>query len=71
MSIVTVISVAAVGYETVTVQSMAGDLNSSNTLWYEKLFPTSQWIPSSKECEASRIKIRDCTVLCNLPKANL
>jgi len=55
---VTIISVAAVGYETVTIRTTATEFNSSNTVWYEKVFPTSQWIPASRSCEGSTIKTK-------------
>jgi hypothetical protein len=51
--LVTLISVATVGYETVVIQST--EFNESNILWYEKLFPDSQWTPQSRVCQPSQI----------------
>jgi hypothetical protein len=63
-TLVTLISIASVGYETVTIQSKS--FNASSTLWYEKLFPSSRWIPQSRTCDASAIKKTDCTTLGSL-----
>ena len=58
---VTLVSIAAVGYEGVTVFS--DTFNSTSQLWYEKIFPHSDWIPSSSVCQGSPIKIKDCYTL--------
>src|SRR5579859_1384095 len=68
VSFVTLVSIAAVGYENVAMQMGPADFNSSSKLWYEKVFPTSQWIPSSKVCEGNTIKVRDSP---SLPWARL
>ena len=59
VAFVTIVTIAAVGYETVSVQVTASEFNSSSKVWYEKLFPTSQWIPASMLCDGSRIKVKD------------
>ena len=59
--IVTLISIAAVGYESVTIYS--DTYNSTEKLWYEKIFPKSDWIPTSRVCEASTIKFRESSPL--------
>jgi len=60
---VTVISFAAVGYETVSVRSTPEQFNSTTKLWYEKVFPSWEWIPNSRDCDSSQVKIQDCISL--------
>ena len=45
-----------VGYELVPVTSSSYE--DSNTLWYEKFYP-SAWIPPTWECEGSIIKLME------------
>ena len=53
--IVTLINVAAVGYEVIPITSMS--FNSTYRLWYEKLVsPHTGLIPRSWTCEGSIIK---------------
>ena len=56
----TTVSVAAVGYETVSVSATPAEFNSTAKLWYENGFPSWEWIPTSRKCEGSFIKIQDC-----------
>jgi hypothetical protein len=63
VSIATVISVATVAYESTIVITNA--YNQSSKVWYEKLFPNSDWVPESKVCDASLIELGDRFVLLN------
>jgi len=56
---VTIISFAAVGYETISIRSTPEEFNSTTRLWYEKVFPSWEWIPSSRDCDNSFVKIQD------------
>ena len=56
-SLVTLVSVATVGYESVVVE--ASSFNDSSQLWYERLLPNSRWTPQGKVCEKSRINVND------------
>ena len=62
VSFVTLVGIAAVGYETVPAQFTPSEFNTSNPIWYEKILPTSEWIPPSQACEGSKIKLRDSSV---------
>jgi hypothetical protein len=59
ISIVALITMAAVGYENVTIYSDRFNSTAAERLWYEKIFPKSAWIPTSRACEASTIKFRE------------
>jgi len=58
VALVTIVSIAVAGYETVILRSTASEFNSTSKIWYEKVFPTSQWIPVSKSCDGSTIKTK-------------
>lgn len=53
-TIVTVVNIAAVGYDLVPVTSTA--FNSSYTLWYEYLTPLKSWVPRSWTCNGAIIE---------------
>jgi hypothetical protein len=55
VTLITLVNVAAVGYELVPVTSSV--FNSSAQLWYERFMPISSWIPKSRTCEWSIIKV--------------
>jgi hypothetical protein len=55
VTLITLVNVAAVGYELVPVTSSV--FNSSAVLWYERFMPISSWIPKSRTCEWSIIKV--------------
>jgi hypothetical protein len=54
VTVVTVINVAAVGYE--LVPTTTTKYNASYSLWYERFTPKS-WIPQTRHCDSSIIKI--------------
>lgn len=55
ITFITLVNVAAVGYELVPITS--GLYNSSTLLWYERFMPTSSWIPKSRTCDWTLIKL--------------
>jgi hypothetical protein len=57
MVIVTLINVAAVGYELVTLQSP--NFNNTDQNWYEKIMPSKSWIPATWACSPSVIKLNE------------
>lgn len=57
VAIITIINVAAVGYELVPLTSTL--FNSSYTLWYEVFIPSKTWIPQARTCEGSIIKAQE------------
>src|ERR1700737_3120221 len=57
IAIITIINVAAVGYELVPVTSTL--FNISYTLWYERFIPTTSWIPRTRSCEGSIIQLTE------------
>lgn len=58
ITVVTIINVAAVGYELVPFTST--NFNASTTLWYERFTPMMSWFPQGRTCEGSIIKIGEC-----------
>lgn len=56
--IVTVIMIAAVGYE--SSQVYLDIFNPETRLWYEKILPYSSWLGGSTVCQGSSIKAGDC-----------
>jgi hypothetical protein len=65
------VSFAAVGYETVSVTTTPQEFNNTAKLWYEKVFPSWEWIPKGKECEGSFIKVQDCTHRLEVPHLHM
>lgn len=61
--LITLISVAAVGYELIPLSST--DYNATYSIWYEKFIPHgSGLIPQTWECNASIIKLNEgCPIL--------
>ena len=57
MVIVTLINVAAVGYELVTVPST--NFNNTARNWYEKIMPSNSFLPASWACSSSVIKLNE------------
>lgn len=55
--IITIINVAAVGYQLVPVTSTI--FNESYVLWYERILPKTSWIPQSRSCDGSVIKLQE------------
>lgn len=58
-TVVTIVNVAAVGYELVPFTSTL--FMSPEKLWYEKLLPSTPYIPQSRTCDGSIIKLTECT----------
>src|SRR5277367_5314128 len=56
VAIVTIVNVAAVGYELVSVTST--DFNASYSLWYERFIPQS-YKPMTRTCDGSIIQISE------------
>ena len=56
-SVVTLINVAAVGYE--LVPTTTTQYNASYSLWYERFTSRSSWIPQTRHCDTSIIKISE------------
>lgn len=54
---VTLVNVAAVGYEIVSFTSTT--YNDTTELWYEKLIPASIWRPQTRSCEGTVIKLQE------------
>jgi hypothetical protein len=54
---VTLVNVAAVGYEIVSFTSAT--YNDTTELWYEKLIPVSIWRPQTRTCEGTVIKLQE------------
>src|SRR6266496_1977794 len=52
---VTLLNIATVGYETVPITSTS--YNYPYHLWYEKLFPVMSWLPASRSCDPSVIRL--------------
>jgi len=63
IAFVTTVSFVVVAYETVSVSATPAEFNSTSTFWYEKVFPSWEWFPNSRECQDSFIKIQDCALL--------
>lgn len=55
--LITVINVAAVGYEIVIITSTV--FNSSYTLWYESFPLLSSWVSSARTCNGSIINLNE------------
>jgi hypothetical protein len=55
VGIVTLLNIAAVGYDTVTLYSESFDSPQGQTLWYERFFLTKFVFPSSWNCTPSLI----------------
>jgi|SRR6266496_4996574 len=55
VTVITLINIAAVGYELVPTTS--ADYNASYTLWYERFTSGTSWIPKTRKCDPSMIKI--------------
>ena len=53
-TMVTFVCIVAVGYDVYTIESEF--FNASSSLWYERMFPGTSWIPPSRTCEGSIIK---------------
>jgi hypothetical protein len=56
---ITLINVAAVGYELVPITS--ANFNASYTLWYERFTRGTSWIPRTWNCDPSMIKLGERT----------
>lgn len=55
VTVITLLNIAAVAYELVPVTTTS--YNGSNTLWYERVFPSStSWVPPSRKCDGSVIR---------------
>ena len=61
VGVVLCLAIAAVGYETSSVNS--DSINASSQLWYERVFPQSGWFPASRTCKSSIIKIAESNYL--------
>ena len=59
VTFITLINVAAVGYELVPTTS--ANFNASYTLWYERFTLGTSWIPRTWKCDASMIKLGERT----------
>ena len=57
VALVTIVNVAAVGYELVSVTST--DFNASYSLWYERFIPRQSWKPMTRTCDGSIIQINE------------
>lgn len=62
-ALITIVNIAAVGYEPVPFTSTS--YNAPNRLWYEQIIPTSSsfsssWAAKSRTCDASIIKLLEC-----------
>lgn len=55
IAMITLINVAAQAYELVPIMSTS--YSSSYSLWYERIFPFTSWLPKARTCEGSTIKI--------------
>lgn len=58
ITFITLLNVIAVGYELVFITST--EYNVPYKLWYEKILPSSDWIPSSRTCQSAIINVGDC-----------
>jgi len=58
ITLVTLLNVAAVGYELVPMTSTSYD-SSAALLWYERFMPVSSWFPRSRNCEWATIRLMD------------
>ena len=56
-AIITLVSVASVAYELVPVTST--QYNSTYNLFYEKFIPSSSWLPETRTCDSSIIKLTE------------
>src|SRR3982074_2020319 len=61
IALITVINIATVGYESVTVESIS--FNSSTPLWYQRFFPEVSWIPKARNCTGSVIKANEGSII--------
>ena len=59
VGVVILITVAAVGYENVTVYGDAPSFNSTNWLWYDIFIPASHR-SQHRNCSAGIISLDDC-----------
>jgi len=57
VTFVTILSVATVGYELHSV--VTSDFNGTTPLWYEKFLRYTPWMPQTKTCDSSIIKVGD------------
>jgi len=55
VSLITIINIAAVGYELVPFTTTI--YNTSATLWYERLPLMTSWFPQGRSCDGSIIKL--------------
>jgi len=53
----TLINIIAVGYELVSFTSTT--FNETRTLWYERLIPVTSWLPRSRTCDGTVIKLME------------
>jgi len=58
---VLLISVAAVGYEDITLYGDATNFNASNFLWYDHLIPSSRR-SRHRNCTAATISLSECNL---------
>jgi hypothetical protein len=58
ITVITLINVAAVGYELVPLTSTSYS-SSESLLWYERFMPKSSWFPRSRKCEWATIRLMD------------
>jgi hypothetical protein len=61
MVVSTILVVAAVGYE--YEPQYVTDFNATTKLWYENIFPQNPFIPITKTCQGSIIKVQECISL--------
>jgi hypothetical protein len=54
VAVITIVNIAAVGYESAPITYNV--FNVSNSLWYERLLPSS-WRPQSCSCAPSTIRL--------------
>lgn len=55
--LVTIVMIAAVGYE--SSQVYLDTFNPESSLWYEKMLPNSGWLSGSTACQGSSVKAGD------------
>jgi hypothetical protein len=56
--VITLVNVAAVGYETIVYTSP--DYNGTHSLWYDKFTP---WEGNHRQCDNVAIRLNDCALL--------
>lgn len=59
VAVITLVNVAAVGYE--LMPTLSADFNASYTLWYERFTKRTSWIPQTRNCTPSVIKLGERT----------